>query len=281
MDNTLAGTGIIFKIKRFSIHDGPGIRTSVFIKGCPLNCIWCHSPEGITSDISIWHYRNLCIACGQCVEACPSKALKLTGDHVPEVEIDRNLCRTSGECVRVCPSDAMQYTGSVMTLCEVIGEVEKDIAYYRNSGGGITLTGGEPFYQPGFASEILKECRIRGIHTAVETCLYYEEDILKELSEFVDYFIVDLKLFDPEQHKSYTGKSNEIIKENFRYIAGLGKSILVRLPLIKDITDTETNKDSILRFVKETDKNIPVEYISYNPLAVNNYDRLGIPFLLK
>lgn len=274
-------TGTIFKIKRFSVHDGPGIRTSVFLKGCPLNCIWCHSPEGISSDISIWYDKSLCIACSKCVQACPNNALELVQITESHINIDRNICNISGDCIRICPTGALQFTGSVAIVSDIINEIEKDTLYYQVSGGGVTLTGGEPLYQPDFTKEILKECRKRNIHTAVETCLFCEREIIEGISDFVDLFIVDLKIFNRAQHIRYTGKSNDIIRENIRYLAESGKNILVRIPMITGITDTEENKNECKKFVHDIDSRIPVEYIDYNPLAENNYKRLGIPFLIK
>jgi pyruvate formate lyase activating enzyme len=271
-------TGIIFKIKRFSIHDGPGIRTSVFLKGCPLNCIWCHSPEGINSDIAIWHDNSLCIACGQCVQACPNSALKLSKGSESIINIDRELCALSGDCVNVCPTGAIQFTGYNINVTDIISEIEKDILYYNESGGGITLTGGEPLYQPDFAAEILKASKRKNIHTAIETSLYCEKETVNRISDYVDLFIIDMKIFDKSKHLHYTGKSNDIIKDNFEYLAKSGKSIIVRIPLIPDITDSEENKNAIEKFVHGIDKRIPIEYISYNPLAENNYKKLGIPF---
>lgn len=273
--------GIIFKIKRFAVHDGPGIRTTVFLKGCPLNCTWCHSPEGISPDISIWYNKNLCIACSQCVQVCPNNALELIMNAKPYIKIDRELCNISGDCVKACPANALQFTGSITTVSEIINEVEKDIAFYQTSGGGVTLTGGEPLYQPDFSAEILEVCKNRKIHTAIETCLFCERDAINRILDFIDLFIVDMKLFNPIQHKYYTGKTNEIIKENFHYIAKSDKAILVRIPLINNITDTDNNKNSIISFVHEINEKIPIEFINFNPLAENNYKRLGIPFLLK
>lgn len=276
-----SGEGDVFKIKRFSVHDGPGIRTSVFLKGCPLKCVWCHSPEGISSANSLWYNKNFCIACGECVEACPSNALRLTDDATPEIEIDRNACRLSGECVKTCPTNALQFTAYKATVAEIITEIEKDLAYYQTSGGGVTLTGGEALYQPEFSFEILKGCKERNIHTAIETCLYCDREVIDLILPYVDLFFIDLKLFDDILHKKYTGRSNERIKDNFRYIAASGKKIIVRIPLIENITDTTENRKAIMDFVAETNENIPVELIRYNPLTENNYNRLGIPFLLK
>jgi len=281
MANSAEIIGTIFKIKRFSVHDGPGIRTSVFLKGCPLNCIWCHSPEGISPDITIWYDKSLCIACGECVMTCPYRALKLV--HEPEhlIQIDRKLCSLTGDCIKICPTGAIQFTGSKITVSGVMSEIEKDMMYYTNSGGGVTLTGGEPLYQPEFSGKILEECRRLNIHTAIESCLFCERGTISSLIDFVDLFIVDLKLFDESRHIRYTGKPNDIIKDNIRYLSESGKSIIIRIPMIDNITDTEDNKTSIRNFINSIDSRIPIEYLSYNPLAGNNYKKLDIPFLLK
>jgi len=273
--------GVIFKIKRFSLHDGPGIRTSIFLKGCPLSCIWCHSPEGISNEISIWYNINICIKCGLCVESCPEKALSLITEELSYIAINRESCKVSGECVNVCPSNALQFTGYKTNVPEVLEEIEKDYTYYKASGGGITLTGGEPLYQPEFSAAILSECAKRDIHTTIETSLFCERDVLEHISDNVDLFIVDLKIFNTHQHNFYTGKDNKIIKENFKFIAEIGKSIIVRIPLVENISAKEENLKAIFEFVKETRNDITIEKIEFNQLAENNYKKLGIPYLLK
>lgn len=280
MANSADISGMIFKIKRFSVHDGPGIRTSVFLKGCPLNCIWCHSPEGISHDITIWYDSSLCIACGACVKACPNNALRLSDDPELKVKIDRQLCCLSGDCVVVCPAGAIQYTGSKISAADIVAEIEKDLLYYKVSGGGVTLTGGEPFFQPEFSQEILELCNKKNIHTAIESSLFCDIETIKRFLDIVDLFIIDMKIFDPQQHMLNTGKSNDIIKQNIKFLANAGKNILVRIPLIGNITDTEENISAIRNFINNVDSRIPVEYLNYNPLAGNNYKRLGIPFLL-
>jgi pyruvate formate lyase activating enzyme len=181
----------------------------------------------------------------------------------------------------VCPTGALQFTGSEIMLSDVMNEIEKDILFYKKSGGGVTLTGGEPLYQPEFSIEILKSCKKKNIHTAIETSLFCEQDTLTKIADNVDLFIIDLKIYDNLQHILYTGKPNIIIKENFRYLTGLGKGILVRTPLVDNITNTQENLAAIARFVHGIRSDIPIENIDFNPLAENNYERLGIPFLLK
>jgi pyruvate formate lyase activating enzyme len=274
-------SGRIFKIKRFSVHDGPGIRTAVFLKGCPLSCIWCHSPEGISSEITIWYNGNICIFCESCVDSCPNLALEMKEAGERYIHIDREKCRLSGNCANVCPSGAISFTGTEVRVQDIITEIEKDNIFYEVSGGGVTFSGGEPLLQPEFLSGLLDECNTRKIHTAIETSLFAELETIDLIIDKTDLFIVDLKLSDQDLHNHYTGKSNERILKNFKYIAGYGKELIVRIPLIKDITDTESNLDAIESFVKELNDKIPIEKIKYNSLAENNYKRLGIPFLLK
>lgn len=274
--------GVIFKIKRFSVHDGPGIRTAVYLKGCPLKCAWCHSPEGISPDISIWYDKNNCIACRQCVDVCPNNALKLIKARTGNIiEINRELCNITGNCVRICPSDAMRFTGYKIQVSDLLQEIEKDTVFYENSGGGVTLTGGEALLQLDFTTEILKACKEKNIHTAIETCLFADKEVINAIYGFTDLFIIDLKLFNSTDHKLFTGHPNDVILENFLYIASTEKEILVRIPLIPGITDTRENLDSIDKFVSSSGRHIPVEYIDFNPLARNNYERLGMQFKLE
>ena len=272
--------GMIFKIKRFSIHDGPGIRTTIFLKGCPLSCIWCHSPEGISRDITIWHNSSSCISCGTCVNACPESALLLTGKVEAKVEIDRDRCIPGDTCVNVCPTGSLQFTGRKASVAEMLNEIEKDKLYYNESGGGVTLTGGEPFAQPEFAYTILKTCHERGINTAVETSLFCDQNILEKFTGVTRLFIADIKIFDPHRHMTFTGVSNETILGNFRYLAGLGKDIIVRIPIVPGITDTDENIKAITEFVNSVDPAVPVELIKYNTLAQNNYRRLNLTYLV-
>lgn len=206
------------------------------------------------------------------------KALKLNSDN--KIEIDRSRCDNSGKCVNICPSQALQFTGSVVSDAQVLSEILKDKIFYESSSGGITLTGGEPLFQIDFSTAILKSCKENGIHTAMETCLYTDPENIQKILEYTDLFITDLKIFDEELHRKYTGRSNEIILQNFRFIAESGKDIIVRTPVIPGITDSAENKKAIRDFVAEVRFDIPVEYIKFNPLTRNNYDKLGIPYLI-
>lgn len=280
MDDSVIIRGNIFKIKRFAVHDGPGIRTAVFLKGCPLNCVWCHSPEGIDNKISLWYNKNTCILCGRCVESCPEHALEISGTGHRLISIDRNTCKLSGYCVSVCPTGSIEFTGESKSVSEIMEVILKDKLFYEKSGGGITLTGGEPLFQPEFSIAILKNCKKNNIHTTIETSLFCKKEIIDMFAEYVDLFIVDMKIANSDQHIKYTGKNNEIIRDNFSYLAESGKEILVRIPLIPEITDTEINLNDITEFVNSFKKEIHIEFLDYNTLAENNYKRLNIPFLL-
>lgn len=273
-------TGIIFNIKRFSVHDGSGIRTTIFLKGCPLGCIWCHNPEGISREISIWYNRNICIGCGRCTEACPNEALTLHSDDNVFIEINRLLCDMSGSCVTVCPTGAIEFTGMKVTIEEIMNEIRKDTLFYNSSGGGVTLSGGEPFMQPEFSIGILKCCKDEGINTAVETCLYCEKEVISKAADYVDLFIADLKLFDPVKHNEFTGKPNDLIKDNLYFLSELTKNILIRVPLIKGITDSIENRRDIEDFVHIINPDIPVEYLDFNSLTKSKYLKLSVPYLL-
>jgi pyruvate formate lyase activating enzyme len=197
------------------------------------------------------------------------------------IEIDRLKCNVTGDCVKVCPADAIQFTGMVTSPDDVFSEIIKDILFYHYSGGGVTLTGGEPLFQPDFACDILDLCRGKQIHTAIETSLFAEKEVIKRISSITDLVIADLKIFDPFMHKHYTDESNELIKENFAFLAGSGKKIIVRIPKVTNITDKMENMIAIQEFVSSFGRKIPVEFIDFNLLAVNNYKRLGLPFTLE
>ena len=274
-------SGYIFNIKRFAVHDGPGIRTSVFLKGCPLSCIWCHNPEGISPAVTLWYNRNTCILCGKCIASCGEGVLSsgyFRGRQI--VEIDRDLCTLCGDCVKECPTGSLDFTGREIRLDELMSEIRKDTLYYGISGGGVTLTGGEPLAQGEFCLAILKACRNEGINTAIETSLYCEREVLERVVDFTCHFIADMKISDRILHERYTGKPNDIIMENLRFLAAMGKSVKVRVPLISGITDSSGNKKEILNFIKGTGSGIQIEYLEYNRLTPVKYEKMGVPFSL-
>jgi len=274
-------SGFIFNIKRFAVHDGPGIRTSVFLKGCPLSCIWCHNPEGISPSVTLWYNRNTCILCGKCISSCSEGALSFgyfNGRQI--VEIDRDLCTLCGECVKECPTRSIDFAGKEIRLDELMAEIRKDFLYFSISGGGVTLTGGEPLAQGEFCVAVLKACRAEGINTAIETSLYCEREVLEAVVDYTGHFMADIKIFDRMLHERYTGKPNDIIRENLRFLALMGKSVLVRVPLIRSITDSSVNKKEILDFIDGLAAGIQIEYLEYNRLTPAKYEKMGIPFSL-
>jgi pyruvate formate lyase activating enzyme len=243
----LSTTGLVFSIQRFSIHDGPGIRTTVFLKGCVLQCFWCHNPEGRRPTAEIQYFADRCIACGACVAACTSGAHAiLDGSHY----FFRNRCSINGHCLTTCYSGALQMAGRKMDVNQVMAEVLADRAFYESSGGGVTLSGGEPMLQNAFAGEILRRCKEAGIPTAVETCGDIPWSTLVEILPFTDLIMMDLKLMSPEAHRRATGRSNERILANAGQLALTETPLVFRTPVVPGINDTEEEIAQITVFVR-------------------------------
>jgi glycyl-radical enzyme activating protein len=276
--------GTIFDIKRFAVHDGSGIRTAVFLKGCPLNCTWCHNPEGIDGSISLRYFEKQCIRCRSCLQSCPVNALSSSeNDGGFRIHVDHSICTRCGECVEICPSNALCFDGRVVDSSDVLMEIMRDEDFYLTSGGGITLTGGDPLDQPEFSMEILKRCGDLGIHRTIETALFTSRNVIKSIVPLVDFFIVDLKIFDDGEHQKYTGVRNAVIFENFRLLVSLIRDTslpLVRIPLIPHVTATESNIKAIAQFVASVNPEIRIELLNYNPLARSKYRTLGKEFLI-
>lgn len=268
--------GLVFDIKKFAVHDGPGIRTTLFLKGCPLNCIWCHNPEGIKKDIYLWYFENKCIKCRSCIDACPTKALFVGAEGFPFIEIDREKCTKCGICVDVCPTKALTFDSYELTVDEAVRILLQDRVFYEQSGGGITISGGDPLFQHKFSTAVLQSCRSKGIHTAIETSMQADRAVLGKFIGIVDLFIVDLKIMDPVKHKKFIGQENHLILSNFKYLAEKGENLLVRVPLIPGLTAYEENLKEIARFVQKTAPHVPIELINYNPLAINKYRLMGL-----
>ena len=271
-------TGIIFDVKQYALHDGPGIRTTIFLKGCPLTCWWCHNPEGIGTNPQVLYTQRRCIACGECVDVCRQHALSLKPEGVI---MDDSLCQSDGACAEICPAEARQLVGRTLTAEGIWEIVKKDIPFYEQSGGGVTFSGGEPLMQPEFILECLKRCGREGLHRAVDTSGHAELDVLKAIAGETDLFLYDLKFMDPERHKRFTGVSNQLILMNLKYLARSGACVTVRLPLIPGVNDDEKNLDLMGMFLRVLPEVESVHILPYHNYQENKYDRLNTEYLSK
>ena len=274
-------TGSVFNIQRFSIQDGPGIRTTVFLKGCPLRCLWCSNPESQKPGPEIAHRDSLCTGCGDCLNVCEEEAIILSSNNGAfGIKIDREKCTNVGKCIDVCSAGALKVYGQTMSVDEVFDEVRRDVAFYANSGGGITAGGGEPLMQPDFVASLLKRCKRIGIHTAIDTCGYAPVSDLEKVLEQTDLVLFDLKLINSLQHEQYTGKDNKVILRNARLILEKGVPMIVRIPLIPGINGSEENLVKTARFVSDLDRELHVDLLSYHRLGENKYKMLDRTYQL-
>ena len=261
--------GTVFSIKHFAVHDGDGIRTTVFLKGCPLRCIWCHNPEGLSPKPELSFYTNKCVNCGLCTTVCKCHQI-IGGTHV----FDRTACVSCGKCESICPKDALFLQGKQMSVEEVLQDVLQDRDFYENSNGGVTLSGGECLMQPDFCEELLKALKREGIHTAVDTCGYVKREILNRIMPYADIFLYDMKAFDPEVHKACTGLTNELILENLKYLNDCGKKIEIRIPYVPEYNSGEPEK--IAAFLKPLENVVKVRVLPYHNLSQSKYESLGL-----
>jgi pyruvate formate lyase activating enzyme len=273
-DSLRAAAGVIFNIQPYSIHDGPGIRTTIFLKGCPLGCWWCQNPESRAARPQLFFDAGKCAGCGACLAVCPNSAIRLTGSCS---FTDRSLCDGSGRCVEVCPNQARTITGRRVTAGEAFDEAAADAIFYTDSGGGVTLSGGEPLAQPEFSSALLQLCQAQGIHTAVDTCGQAPWHVVRDVLPFADLVLLDIKHMDPEAHRAATGVSNELILENARRIHHeLRRPLRIRIPVVRGANETDENIRATARFVaEELDPSIAVHLIPYHRFGSGKYELLG------
>lgn len=264
-------TGIVFNIQRFSVHDGPGIRSIVFLKGCPLRCAWCSNPEGLSSSKQLMYVRGNCAGCMKCIEACPNQAASFKDGRV----VDSSLCELCGTCGGECYFDALKMEGKVMTVPELMKELRKDANHYRRSGGGVTLSGGEALTQPAFCAELLAACHAEGWNTAAETTAYVGRESLDKVLPHLDLVLMDIKHADSAKHKEYTGVPNERILENARHIAEFpGIRLVVRVPVVPGFNDTSEEILAIAAVAESLQGVDTIHLLPFHRMGQNKYDHL-------
>jgi pyruvate formate lyase activating enzyme len=271
-------TGLVFDIKRFSIHDGPGIRTTVFLKGCPLHCSWCHNPESQDSKPDVMLRPGRCIACEACIEVCPEHAISACDDGT--VVTDREKCVRCGTCTDTCYAEARQQVGEEITVAETLDRIELDRSFYEESGGGVTLSGGEPLLQRDFVRGVLKSCRERDIRTAVDTSGAVSWKALESVAPWTDLFLYDIKHMDDGAHRQTTGVSNRRILENLRRLSAAGQNINLRFAVIPGVNDSEQNIRETGRFAAALPQRHPLSILPYHAAAEDKYKRLNQSYTL-
>ena len=264
---------LIFDIKRYAINDGPGIRMVIFLKGCNLRCAWCHNPESVSTMKEQMYAVAKCIRCGICVAACSEEAISLSPDGI---ETDASLCKKCGRCADVCPTKALELSGKLLSVDEIMKEIEKEQVFFEQSGGGITISGGEPLLHPEFLIELLDECGRQGVHRAVDTAGLVNSKILLEVAKRTDLFLFDLKLMNPEKHRKWVGVPNEEILKNLTLLAKSGANINIRIPLIGGVNDDAENIEATAHFVAAlSGERKSVNLLPYHKIAQSKYQKLG------
>jgi len=271
-------TGIVFNIQRYSIDDGPGVRTTVFMKGCPLACLWCSNPESQSGLPEVTYRYTSCKRCGTCVKVCPEQAVTLSDDGV---HIDRVKCTVCGECVKNCLPEALQISGKRMTLDEVWKVVKKDADYYEASGGGVTASGGEILAQADFVAALFKRCREAGYHTCADTSGFGDPAALLKILEYADLVYFDLKHMDLEAHKQYMGQSNELILNNLELVVKTGVPLVIRAPLIPGYNNSDENLRAMAAKVAEIAKDSVVNLLPYHRYGANKYRMIDMTYQLE
>lgn len=270
--------GIISEIERYAVKDGPGIRTVVFFKGCPLKCIWCANPETQKSSHQLMYWNTRCIGCRKCIQTCPQKALSWDDTGI---EINRSKCISCSLCTNICNSQALTMSGEQKSIEDVLDTIKRDKAFYHVSGGGVTFSGGEATCQKDFLIQLAQRCKAEGISTCIETCGYAQQEVYQELLSCIDYFFFDLKLMNEKAHKKYTGVSNKLILSNFCFLQNADADVTVRIPIIPGINNTKSNIHDSIHFLLEHSSGCHVSLLPYHRLGASKYSKLDMNYSLE
>ena len=269
-------SGVVFNIMRFSVDDGPGIRTTVFLKGCPLSCQWCHNPESRSAEPELIYFRERCRVCADCVPACPYGAIVLSDGAPAKLP----LCRCCGTCVDACRAGARELAGRSWNLSELMREIERDVIFFDESGGGVTFSGGEPLFQAQFVEALADGCRERRIHTVLDTCGFARPDVFLRVAAKADLVYYDFKLANPAKHRAFTGVSNEVILNNLKALAEVGRAVVIRYPVIPGINDSEEDTAEAAAVLSGL-RIERVDLLPYHRIGVDKYRRLGVEYQLE